>query len=126
MTHLEYYLLLLFYDALTFSPHHKTEVQIVYHLELHLDVNNIPKRFEKYNFLYFLRNTKGRGSTLNLCLPKIAYLTDISDVLFNPETIIEPVDMHEANNLMPKLIEFGMMNDNPLMMLRGLLNHVCD
>ncbi|XP_056113379.1 dynein axonemal heavy chain 10 [Rhinichthys klamathensis goyatoka] len=80
------------------KPPPNTEVQIVYHVELHVDVNNIPERFEKYNFLYFLRNTK--------------------------ETIIEPVDMHEANNLMPKLIEFGMMNDNPLMMLRGLLNHV--
>ncbi|XP_052412947.1 dynein axonemal heavy chain 10 [Carassius gibelio] len=79
-------------------PPPNIEVQVVYHVELHVDVNNIPQRFEKYNVLYFLRNTS--------------------------ETITEPADINEANNLMPKLIEFGMMNDHPLMMLGGLFNHV--
>uniref|UniRef100_A0A8C1QBG0 Dynein heavy chain 10, axonemal-like n=1 Tax=Cyprinus carpio TaxID=7962 RepID=A0A8C1QBG0_CYPCA len=80
------------------KPPPNIEVQVVYHVELHVDVNNIPQRFEKYNVLYFLRNTS--------------------------ETITEPADINEANNLMPKLIEFGMMNDHPLMMLGGLFSHV--
>ncbi len=56
----------------------------------------------------------------------MSYLTDVSGVLFYPETITEPADINEANNLMPKLIEYGMMNDHLLMMLGGLFNHVCD
>lgn len=98
----------------------------MYHVELHVDVNNIPGRFEKYNVLYFLRNTKGRWNAFKMCLSKLAHLTHISGVLSYSETITEPVDINEANNLMPKLIEFGMMNDHPLMTLRGLLNHVRD
>ncbi|XP_009299843.1 dynein axonemal heavy chain 10 [Danio rerio] len=80
------------------KPLRNFEIQVVYHVELHVEVNIIPERFEKYNVLYFLRNTK--------------------------ETITEPVDINEANHLMPRLIEFGMMNDHPLKMLSGLLNHV--
>lgn len=73
------------------------------------------------------------GGVLSKCacvcfihLFNISYLTDVSGVLLYPETITEPADINEANNLMPKLIEFGMMNDHPLMMLGGLFNHVCD
>ncbi len=99
----------------------------MYHIELHVDVNNIPQRFEKYNVLYFLRNTNGMWSALKMCVCfYMSYLTDVSGVLFYPETITEPADINEANNLMPKLIEYGMMNDHLLMMLGGLFNHVCD
>ncbi|XP_067295015.1 dynein axonemal heavy chain 10 isoform X2 [Pseudorasbora parva] len=80
------------------KPPFSIEVQIVYHVELHVDMNNIPERFEKYNVLYFLRNTK--------------------------ETITEPADVNDANNLMPRLIEFSMIEEHPLMMLRELLKHV--
>ncbi len=38
----------------------------MYHIELHVDVNNIPQRFEKYNVLYFLRNTNGMWSALKM------------------------------------------------------------
>ncbi|XP_051514176.1 dynein axonemal heavy chain 10 [Myxocyprinus asiaticus] len=80
------------------KPPRNIEVQVVYHVELHVALNNIPEKFVNFNALYFLRSTN--------------------------ETITEPVDINEANNLMPKLIEFGMMNGHPLMMLRGLLNYV--
>uniref|UniRef100_A0A8C8G323 AAA+ ATPase domain-containing protein n=1 Tax=Oncorhynchus tshawytscha TaxID=74940 RepID=A0A8C8G323_ONCTS len=40
------------------------------------------------------------------------------------ETIIEPIDVNEANNLMPKLLEIGMLNGHSLLMLKDMLNYV--
>ncbi|KAL0979348.1 hypothetical protein UPYG_G00183960 [Umbra pygmaea] len=74
------------------------EVRVIYHTELHVAVNNVPERFMKSNLLYFLRNCK--------------------------ETIIEPLDINDANNLMPKMLEFGMLNGHLLFMLKDMLNHV--
>lgn len=34
--------------------------------------------------------------------------------------------MNEANNLMPKLLEIGMLNGHSLLMLKDMLNHVCN
>ncbi|MGH0158836.1 UNVERIFIED_CONTAM: hypothetical protein FKN15_061612 [Acipenser sinensis] len=48
--------------------------------------------------LFFLRNTK--------------------------ETINEPNDMKEANEVMPRLLEFGMLNGHLLLMLKDVLSHV--
>ncbi|XP_036382121.1 dynein heavy chain 10, axonemal [Megalops cyprinoides] len=79
-------------------PPTRTEVQVVYHTELHVAVNIVPERFSKSSIFYFLRNTK--------------------------ETIIEPLDMTEANNVMPKLLETGMLTGHPLLMLEEILNHV--
>ncbi|XP_035641685.1 dynein axonemal heavy chain 10 [Oncorhynchus keta] len=79
-------------------PLTRIEVQVVYHMELHVAVNHVPERFMKSNILYFLRNTK--------------------------ETIIEPIDVNEANNLMPKLLEIGMLNGHSLLMLKDMLNYV--
>ncbi|XP_017580699.2 dynein heavy chain 10, axonemal [Pygocentrus nattereri] len=79
-------------------PSTRTEVQIVYHVELHVAVNSIPDKPMKSNILYFLRNTR--------------------------ETIVEPADINEANDLMPKLLEIGMINGHSLLMLRNLLKHV--
>ncbi|KAM4616801.1 dynein axonemal heavy chain 10 [Polymixia lowei] len=76
----------------------RTEVQVVYHIELHVAVNNVPERFMSSNVLYFLRNTK--------------------------ETIVEPFDVNEANNLMPRVMEMGMLNGHCLLMLKDILNHV--
>uniref|UniRef100_A0AAZ3SBS5 Dynein heavy chain tail domain-containing protein n=2 Tax=Oncorhynchus TaxID=8016 RepID=A0AAZ3SBS5_ONCTS len=79
-------------------PLTRIEIQVVYHMELHVAVNHVPERFMKSNILYFLRNTK--------------------------ETIIEPIDVNEANNLMPKLLEIGMLNGHSLLMLKDMLNYV--
>ncbi|KAG9262045.1 dynein heavy chain 10, axonemal [Astyanax mexicanus] len=80
-------------------PSARYEVQIRYHVELYVAVDYIPDRTVKSSVLYFLRNTN--------------------------EPIFEPVDIHEANNLMPKLLEIGMMpTGQSLLMLRNLLPHV--
>ncbi|CAL8247788.1 unnamed protein product [Merluccius merluccius] len=79
-------------------PSTRTEVQVVYHLELHVAVDHIPERFMTSSLLYFLRNTK--------------------------ETMVEPVDMSEANELMPCMMEIGMLNGHSLVMLKDVLNHV--
>lgn len=39
----------------------RTEVQVVYHLELHVAVNSYPERFLKSTVFYFIRNTKGEN-----------------------------------------------------------------
>ncbi|CAL8343019.1 unnamed protein product [Lota lota] len=76
----------------------RVEIQVVYHLELHVTVNHVPERFMTSSLLCFLRNTK--------------------------ETVVEPVDMSEANELMPRAMEIAMLNGHPLVMLRDVLNHV--
>ncbi|XP_062273833.1 dynein axonemal heavy chain 10 [Scomber scombrus] len=80
------------------TPSHKVEVQVVYHVELHLAVNNIPERFTKSRMFYLIRNTK--------------------------ETIVEPLDMNEANSLMPRLMEIGLQSGHPLLMLQRRLGHI--
>lgn len=42
------------------------------------------------------------------------------------ERIVEPVDINEANELMPKLLEIGMLNGHQLQMFRNDFQHVCD
>lgn len=37
----------------------RIEVQVVYHIELHVAINEYPERFLKSRVFYFLRNTKG-------------------------------------------------------------------
>ncbi|XP_044232976.1 dynein axonemal heavy chain 10 isoform X2 [Thunnus albacares] len=77
---------------------HRVEVQVVYHIELDVAVNNIPERFTKSRIFYFLRNTK--------------------------DTIVEPLDMNEANNLMPRLMEIGLQSGHPLLALQRRLAHI--
>ncbi|XP_042277329.1 dynein axonemal heavy chain 10 isoform X2 [Thunnus maccoyii] len=77
---------------------HRVEVQVVYHIELDVAVNNIPERFTKSRIFYFLRNTK--------------------------DTIVEPLDMNEANNLMPRLMEIGLQSGHPLLVLQRRLAHI--
>ncbi|XP_066511362.1 dynein axonemal heavy chain 10-like isoform X1 [Hoplias malabaricus] len=79
-------------------PSTSIEVKIVYHVELHVALKFLPDKFKKSNVLYFLRNTK--------------------------ETIAEPVDINEANDLMPKVLEWGVINGETLLMFRNLLKHV--
>lgn len=42
------------------------------------------------------------------------------------ETIIEPADINEANELMPKLLEIGMLGSDHLQTFRNVFQHVCD
>lgn len=45
----------------------RTEVQVVYHLRLHVAVNDIPQRFVEsglVNLVYFIRNKKGEMRVL--------------------------------------------------------------
>nr|XP_015221526.1 PREDICTED: dynein heavy chain 10, axonemal [Lepisosteus oculatus] len=79
-------------------PLTKIEIQTVYHIELHVALNHVPERSMESNVLFFLRNTK--------------------------ETICEPLDMKEANEIMPKLLEIGMLNGHPLLMLKNVFSHV--
>ncbi|XP_029909103.1 dynein heavy chain 10, axonemal [Myripristis murdjan] len=76
----------------------RTEARMVYHIELHVAVNIVPERFTKSIVFYFLRNTK--------------------------EVISKPSDMNEASNLMPRVMEIGMLNGNALLMLKNTLSHV--
>lgn len=39
----------------------RIEVQVVYHIELHVAVDSYPERFLKSTVFYFLRNTKGEN-----------------------------------------------------------------
>ncbi|XP_071339029.1 dynein axonemal heavy chain 10 [Trachinotus anak] len=80
------------------SPSHRIEVQVVYHTELHVAINKYPERFLKSRIFYFLRNTK--------------------------ETIVEPLDMNEANILMPRLFDIGMHSGHPLLVLQNKLANV--
>ncbi|CAL8251349.1 unnamed protein product [Boreogadus saida] len=79
-------------------PSTSSDLEVVYHLELHVAVDRVPERFMTSSLLCFLRNTK--------------------------ETVVEPLDMIEANEMMPRLIEVTMLSGHPLVMLRDVLNHV--
>ncbi|XP_037633762.1 dynein heavy chain 10, axonemal [Sebastes umbrosus] len=80
------------------SPSYRIEVEVVYHIELHVSINEYPERFLKSRVFYFLRNTK--------------------------ETIVEPLDMNEACKLMPRLLDIGMHSGHPLHVLQSKLANV--
>uniref|UniRef100_A0A3Q3DBI2 Dynein axonemal heavy chain 10 n=1 Tax=Hippocampus comes TaxID=109280 RepID=A0A3Q3DBI2_HIPCM len=73
------------------------EIPQVYHTELHMAINQVPERFAKSRVLYFLRTTN--------------------------ETIIEPLDIIEANQLMPKFFETSLHNGHNLQTLQKKLVH---
>ncbi|XP_057687718.1 dynein axonemal heavy chain 10-like isoform X2 [Corythoichthys intestinalis] len=73
-------------------------IQLVYHTELHMAINRVPERFAKSRVLYFLRTTK--------------------------ESIVEPLDMIEANKMMPKFFETGLHNGHNLQTLQKKLVHI--
>ncbi|XP_072367150.1 dynein axonemal heavy chain 10 isoform X2 [Scyliorhinus torazame] len=76
----------------------KIITQLVDRTILHVSLEKIPLQFMNYDAFYFLRNRK--------------------------ETITEPNDMNETNLLMPKMLEFGMMNGHSLLMLHQILTQV--
>ncbi|KAL7391500.1 hypothetical protein ABVT39_010104 [Epinephelus coioides] len=80
------------------SPSPRLEIQVVYHVELHVSVDEFPERFCKSHVFCFIRNTK--------------------------DTIVEPSDMKEAGKLMPRLFEFGMLSGEPPPVLQNKLANV--
>ncbi|KAG9487629.1 hypothetical protein GDO78_007442 [Eleutherodactylus coqui] len=65
---------------------------------LHVSFNCIPQEFAESTALYFLRNTQ--------------------------ETISEPNDMQEANDVMPMFLEYGILNGHYLLMLKQVFSQV--
>ncbi|CAH2295752.1 dynein heavy chain 10, axonemal [Pelobates cultripes] len=84
-------------DAPSF-PLTKMIRQTVYRTFLHVSFNCIPEEFANSNALYFLRNSQ--------------------------ETILEPNDIQEANDVMPMFLEYGILNGHSLMMLKQVFAQV--
>ncbi|XP_069789574.1 dynein axonemal heavy chain 10 isoform X2 [Narcine bancroftii] len=85
-------------DAKRKLPRTKIITQSVEYPMLHVSLEKIPQEFMNKDTFFFLRNKK--------------------------ETITEPNDMKETNLLMPKMLEFGMLNGNSLLMLHQILTQV--
>ncbi|XP_077377243.1 dynein axonemal heavy chain 10-like [Festucalex cinctus] len=82
----------------TLEQHLSHTIQLFYHTELHMAINRVPERFGKSRVVYFLRTTK--------------------------KTIAEPLDIIEANKLMPKFLETGWHNGHNLQTLQKKLVHI--
>ncbi|KAE8635010.1 hypothetical protein XENTR_v10002490 [Xenopus tropicalis] len=70
----------------------------VYRTVLYVSCNCIPEEFVDSIALYFLRNTQ--------------------------ETIPEPNDLQEANDVLPMFLEYGILNGNSLLMLKQIFSQV--
>ncbi|XP_041853005.1 dynein heavy chain 10, axonemal [Melanotaenia boesemani] len=80
------------------SPSYRIEDKVVYHTELHVAVNEHLERFVKSRTFYFIRDTN--------------------------EVIVKPLDMKEANIIMPRLFDIGMYSGHPLQVLQNRLVNV--
>ncbi|XP_053555751.1 dynein axonemal heavy chain 10 [Bombina bombina] len=80
------------------APISKIIKQKVHRTILYVSFNCIPEEFSDDNVLLFLRNTQ--------------------------ETIPEPNDVQEANDIMPMLLEYGILNGNTLLMLKQVFSQV--
>ncbi|XP_053327864.1 dynein axonemal heavy chain 10 [Spea bombifrons] len=85
-------------DPYPYTPLTKIIKQTVYRTVLHVSFNCIPEEFANSNALFFLRNTK--------------------------ETISEPNDIMEANDVLPMFLEYGMLNGHTLLMLKQVFSQV--
>ncbi|XP_024136867.1 dynein heavy chain 10, axonemal isoform X4 [Oryzias melastigma] len=74
-------------------PPHKTVVEVVYHTELHVSVNEYPERFLQASVFYFSRNLR--------------------------EAVVHPRDMKEADNIMCKLFDFDFCCGKSLQLLQS-------
>ncbi|XP_072908128.1 dynein axonemal heavy chain 10 [Hemitrygon akajei] len=79
-------------------PRTKIITQLVEYPMLHVSLEKIPPEFINEDAFFFLRNKK--------------------------ENITEPNDMRETNLLMPKMLEFGMLNGHVLSMLYQILTQI--
>uniref|UniRef100_A0A8C5S9R1 Uncharacterized protein n=1 Tax=Laticauda laticaudata TaxID=8630 RepID=A0A8C5S9R1_LATLA len=76
-------------------PPQKIVKQEVYNLYYHMAVNDIPEEFVESDTIFFLRETA--------------------------ETVSEPNDLAEANDVLPEVLEYGILNNNTLLMLKQIL-----
>ncbi|MEE6504167.1 hypothetical protein FKM82_005082, partial [Ascaphus truei] len=76
----------------------KTITRTVSRTVLHVAYKCIPEQFANSNAVFFLRNTK--------------------------ETITEPNDIQEANDVIPKFLEYGILNGHSLLMLKQVFSQV--
>ncbi|KAG8146105.1 hypothetical protein E2320_012502 [Naja naja] len=83
------------YKPLGLSPFQKMVKQEVYNLYYHMAVNDIPEEFVESDTIFFLRETA--------------------------ETVSEPNDLAEANDVLPEVLEYGILNHNTLLMLKQIL-----
>ncbi|XP_078277210.1 LOW QUALITY PROTEIN: dynein axonemal heavy chain 10 [Rhinoraja longicauda] len=79
-------------------PRTKIITQVVEQPMLNVSLEKVPPEFANEDIFFFLRNKK--------------------------ETITEPNDMKETNILMPKMLEFGMLNGHSLLMLHQILTQL--
>ncbi|XP_055020703.1 dynein axonemal heavy chain 10 [Boleophthalmus pectinirostris] len=77
---------------------YRTELQVVYHPELQLELDHFPPNYTQLRTFYFLRTTN--------------------------EMVVEPQDMEEAFTVLPTLLDMGLVTGPPLVMLRNKLSHV--
>uniref|UniRef100_A0A8C6Y8I9 Dynein axonemal heavy chain 10 n=1 Tax=Naja naja TaxID=35670 RepID=A0A8C6Y8I9_NAJNA len=82
-------------QPLGLSPFQKMVKQEVYNLYYHMAVNDIPEEFVESDTIFFLRETA--------------------------ETVSEPNDLAEANDVLPEVLEYGILNHNTLLMLKQIL-----
>nr|XP_028567040.1 dynein heavy chain 10, axonemal isoform X2 [Podarcis muralis] len=78
----------------TVRMYKKTIKREVYNLYYHMAMNNIPEDFVETDMVYFLRDTA--------------------------ETVSEPNDLTEAKDVLPEVLEYGLLNGHTLMMLKQL------
>eukprot|EP00062_Callorhinchus_milii_P021625 gi/632978548/ref/XP_007905975.1/ PREDICTED: dynein heavy chain 10, axonemal [Callorhinchus milii] len=76
----------------------KIVIQMVQKTVLHVALDLIPEHFQNLDCFYFLRSKK--------------------------ETISEPSDMKETNDMMPRMVEVGMLNGHSLLMLHQVFTQV--
>ncbi|XP_054851851.1 dynein axonemal heavy chain 10 [Eublepharis macularius] len=72
--------------------------QEVYNLYYHVALDDVPEEFVDNEAVFFLRDTT--------------------------ETVSEPNDVAEANDVLPELLEYGMLNGNTLVMLKQIFSLV--
>ncbi|XP_078791125.1 dynein axonemal heavy chain 10 isoform X3 [Oryzias latipes] len=85
-------------DGENTHPQQKTEVEVVYHTELHVSVDEYPERFLQSSVFYFSRNLR--------------------------EAVVQPRDMKEAVNIMCKLFDFDFCCGKSLQLLQSRIVHM--
>ncbi|KAH0625394.1 hypothetical protein JD844_014880 [Phrynosoma platyrhinos] len=76
-------------------PFQKTVKREVYNQYYHMVMNDISEEFVENDIVYFLRDTS--------------------------ETVSEPNDLIEANDVLPEVLEYGILNGHTLVMLKQIL-----
>lgn len=121
----------------------RIEVNVEYLDKLHKAVNTRQGTFWNSCVFYFIRSAKGKTNYLkkykcqnktkqNRQKKKLWHIFSkeqseysfLKKLMFSSETIVNPMDMKEAHNIMPWLFDFGMQCGHPLLALQRKLTHV--